>query len=121
MIEMVIFMTEFEILSFIHKNKNFIEYGDLVKESVFQNDPDFLSDDLRWNYLLAEGYISGVLDSGAPLSLTTKGIMRLDELTHQEREKKQQRRHEWLIAIFSSLVGALLSEPLWAIINALID
>lgn len=112
-------MTEYEILSYIHKNGNFVEYSDLIKESVFSDHPDIMSDDLRYKYLSEEGYIHGTLEIGGPVTLTHKGIARLDELTKQQKEKREQRRHEWVLAIFSALAGALLSEPLWAIINAI--
>lgn len=35
-------------------------------------------------------------------------------------EKKRSFRHDWRIAIFSAISGALLSEPLWACLRWLI-
>lgn len=112
-------MTEYEILSFIHKNRNMATSSELSMQSVFANDPDLLTDDLRLEYLATEGYISGKPEHGVIVMLTQKGIARLDELEQQQKEKKEQRRHEWLLAIFSALFGALLSEPLWVVIKAL--
>ena len=34
-----------------------------------------------------------------------------------EAEKSRQTRHDWLVAIIPAILGALLSEPLWAFIR----
>lgn len=45
-------------------------------------------------------------------------------LNYVESEKariKQEHAHNWKIAVFSALAGALLSEPLWIIIRFVLD
>lgn len=37
-----------------------------------------------------------------------------------EEEKKREFRHDWRIAVFSAVFGALLSEPLWAVLRWLV-
>ena len=47
-----------------------------------------------------------------------------DRAYHEAREDKRQRQkfaHDWKIAVFSAVAGALLARPLWAGIDWLID
>lgn len=113
-------MTEYEILSFIHKSGNIAATSDLRTASLFSSKPDLLTDDLRFSYLAEQGYISEKPGSGVAVSLTEKGIARLDELEKERTEKADQRRHDWKLAIFTALAGAFLSQPLWSIIDAII-
>ncbi|MBP3304909.1 MAG: hypothetical protein J6L24_02965 [Oscillospiraceae bacterium] len=41
-------------------------------------------------------------------------------LEHQERDIRREYRHDWKIALFSALGGALISEPLWDLIRLLL-
>lgn len=113
-------MTEYEILSFIHKNCNIAAITELQMEGLFSSDPDLISDDLRFGYLAEQGYISQKPEPGVAVSLTAKGIARLDELEKERKEKADQRRHDWKLAIFTALAGAFLSQPLWSIIDAVV-
>lgn len=46
-------------------------------------------------------------------SITEKGLQVLLSHQHADDDRKQEHRHNWLIAVFSTLGGALLSKPLW--------
>lgn len=112
-------MSEYEILSFIHKKSNNVSTNKLYAESLGSNDPDYLTDRQRVSYLIEEGLVSGNAEIGSMISVTAKGIFRLDALTQERRNQAKQRRHEWMLAIFSALAGALLSEPLWTLLGKL--
>lgn len=55
------------------------------------------------------------------ISITELGLMYLAYIENSQTAKKQDRRHDWRIAIFSTLGGAILSKPLWDILDSLID
>lgn len=54
-------------------------------------------------------------------NLTEKGLQVLLCHQHAEEDRKQEHRHNWLIAVFSTLGGALLSKPLWDGIDLIIE
>lgn len=41
-------------------------------------------------------------------------------LDHQEQDRKEQRTHDWKVALFSTIGGALLSDPLWETLRLLL-
>lgn len=47
------------------------------------------------------------------ITITDKGKQHFQE----REEKKREFRHDWRIAIFSAVAGALISEPLWEVIR----
>ena len=51
------------------------------------------------------------------IALTEDGISYLIYLDNLDRAQRSNRSHDWRIAIFSAFAGALLSKPLWAIID----
>lgn len=51
--------------------------------------------------------------------ITEKGHDYLSYIRNREADKRADRSHNWKVAIFSALAGALLSEPVWAILRAL--
>lgn len=53
------------------------------------------------------------------ITITEKGHDYLSYIRNREADKRADRMHNWKIAIFSALAGALLSEPLWVILKAL--
>ena len=74
------------------------------------------------NVLVAHGYIT----YGRTRDIDFVHIERLPKcITYFEdkakaaSDKKSERLHDWLIAIFTALGGALLSKPLWDLINLL--
>lgn len=69
--------------------------------------------------LKAMGLIEYSLDSRDNrryIEITDKGRRYFQE----KEDKKQNFRHDWRIAIFSAVTGALLSEPLWAVLRWLV-
>lgn len=54
-------------------------------------------------------------------SLTEKGLQVLLSHQHAEEDRKEEHRHNWLIAVFSTLGGAILSKPMWDGIDWLIE
>lgn len=51
------------------------------------------------------------------ISVTNAGLHYFED----QADEKRIIRHEWKIAIFSALAGALVSEPLWALIRWIFD
>lgn len=112
-------MTDYDILSFIHKNGNIASFSELRAKSLFSSKPDLLTDDLRFKHLSDMGYITQNPGIGNAVSLTPKGVAYLDEMEKLRQDKAEQRRHDWRLAIFTALAGALLSQPLWALIDSI--
>lgn len=52
-----------------------------------------------------------------PYFISVRGKEYLAYLGHRKKDKSSDRRHDWVIAIFSVIVGAVLSRPLWQIID----
>lgn len=52
--------------------------------------------------------------------ISDRGCDYLIFLEHRERAIRREYRHDWKIAVFSALGGALLSEPLWDLIRFLL-
>ena len=46
-----------------------------------------------------------------------KCVTYFEDKARQAAEKRADRRHDWLIAIFSALAGAFLSKPLWGVLE----
>ena len=62
--------------------------------------------------------------AGSPTGMgriTTTGKLYLAYASSREHIRRKEHTHDWLIAIFSTIGGALLSEPLWNIIHRIID
>ena len=53
--------------------------------------------------------------------ITMDGKNYLAYLSNIKRARRKEHAHNWIIAIFSAIFGALLSEPLWALIRQIID
>lgn len=51
------------------------------------------------------------------ISLRPKGRCYFEAERDEHREKRKDRLHDWALALFSAIAGALLSEPVWAIIR----
>ncbi len=50
-----------------------------------------------------------------------RGIHYLNYLSAEKSKERRQYAHNWKIAIFSALAGALLSEPIWSLIRWVVD
>lgn len=51
------------------------------------------------------------------ISLTDNGITYLVYVENTNADRRREYRHDWMLAIFSVIGGALLSDPLWSFIN----
>ena len=71
------------------------------------------------NYRLIDSmhYINSDKTGTTVYRINTDGKEYLKWLTFREREKQSDRRHDWIIALFSVLAGAVLSRPLWETID----
>lgn len=65
-------------------------------------------------YYYALIYISR---SGKYASITEKGRQVLLHYENAADERREERLHNWLIAIFSTIGGALLSKPIWTVLE----
>ena len=59
--------------------------------------------------------------SGKYATLTMEGRQALMQYRNAKQRQRSEHIHNWYIAIFSTIGGALLSEPLWAGIRWLIS
>lgn len=55
------------------------------------------------------------------IRITDAGRRYLITEPYRIADEKRQRRHEWMLAIFSTLVGALASEPIWVLIKTVAE
>lgn len=70
-------------------------------------------------YRLIDGihYINSDRTGTTVYRINTDGKEYLKWHACREREKQSDRRHNWIVAIFSVLAGAALSRPLWETID----
>ena len=121
-------MTEHEILNHIKASGGAIAYLDLLEIGRTGDVQDTFKNKDLIRQLISEGILSGKAGAYGYIRFGKHGRIRLDQLNQlqkqaeeeakqKEAEKKAQRRHEWMLAIFTALTGALLSEPLWALLG----
>ena len=70
--------------------------------------------------LSAMGYISAKcppMEKQRKITLTNAGICYFENQADQRAERRSRRLHDWLIAIFSAMAGAIASEPLWRFLH----
>lgn len=112
-------MTEFQILSAIKNSGGSIGYIDLL--NIGKSDPvwDSLTDRDLVNRLLESNILSGNPGAYGSISFGKDGRLRLKELqqlkdsqsqetAREAKEKASQRRHDWIVAIVSTVFGAIL-------------
>lgn len=58
-------------------------------------------------------------NKGSYIVLTDRGRSYFEEQSDERAQIRKQQRHDWLIAIFSALAGALASEPIWNLIHSI--
>lgn len=76
------------------------------------------------SYLVEKEYIRVNSDSDGShvtVHLLSAGKTYFEDKSDRLAERRQRNLHDWLIAIFSALIGAIASEPLWAGIHHLLD
>ena len=121
-------MTEHEILNHIRSSGGAIAYLELLEIGRTGDVQDTFKNKDLIRQLIFEGILSGRTDAYGYIRFGKQGRIRLEHLDQlqkqaeeeakqKEAEKKAQRRHEWMLAIFTALTGALLSEPLWALLG----
>lgn len=85
--------------------------ADFLQKEFPDVDPNHLITFLVGRNLIE--YRSSGLESGKNYIRLNKCITYFEDKARQEKEKRSDRAHDWLIAVFSALAGALLSKPLW--------
>lgn len=86
-----------------------------LKEKFPEEDPKRLIAFLEARGLIS--YRSSGLDNIRTYRRLDKCITYFEDKARQEAEKRADRTHDWLIAVFSALAGAFLSRPLWEILE----
>lgn len=118
-------MTEFQILTAIRNNGGSIGYVELLnklrKKRRFNPFAKDYPDAQYIEHLLSMEYISGSPKAYGRIKLEPSGTARLVELTQERTQRRKQFSHDWMIAAFSIIGGALLSNPLWEFIAWLAD
>lgn len=67
--------------------------------------------------LLLEYELVSFSRNGQWVYIVPKGTQVLLRYENEKRARSQEHRHNWRIAIFSTLGGAILSKPIWDIID----
>lgn len=101
---------DFEFLVKIEKSKDFV-FIDEKNKSRATRLRDF-------DFIVIKKTDSPEKENFSFCEIRTRGKNYLDYVRDEKNREKRQRAHNWRIAIFSAVTGALLSEPLWAIIRA---
>ena len=113
-------MTVLQILSAIKNNGHSIEYSELLNSGNSDPNRDPTADNLRLQALKADRYIKGRLEPFHYISLTSKGIKRLDELYKEaDKESKQERQQRFdnkvsvasvLVPLITFVLGLLVEH-----------
>ena len=111
-------MTELQILSVVKNNGGSIGYVDLLNIGLSDMELDSLADRDLIREMIQSGVLSGNQDAYTTIHLGKKGRLRLKELQEQEQQRSQQAaysakqksdqfRHDWAVAIASGLIGTV--------------
>ena len=111
-------MTELQILSAVKNNGGSIGYVDLLNIGLSDPEVDALADRDLIRKLIASDVLSGKQEAYSQISFGKNGRLRLKELAQQEQErtqkedkdradKRDQRRHDWAVAILGTLIGVI--------------
>lgn len=111
-------MTELQILSAVKNNGGSIEYVDLL--NIGRSDPksDSISDRDLIRKLIDSHILSGKQEAYGTICFGENGRLRLKELEQQDcdhrqqaadaaKQKRDQFRHDWAVAIVSGLIGTV--------------
>ena len=121
-------MTELQILNAIKNNGGHMDYVSLMNLGKADTIWSPNADKQRIRQLINAQILTGDIEAQGTIRFGDVGYLRLQDLQQieeknaqqaakEENEKKSQHRHEWAIAIFSTLGGALLSDPLWNLLR----
>lgn len=125
-------MTELQILNAVKNNGESIGFTDLMNLGMSDTVWYPNADKQRICQLINAEILAGDAEAHGTIHFGKVGHLRLQELQQIEednakqaakeaKDRKSQFRHDWAIAIVSSLLGALLSEPLWSAIYFLLN
>lgn len=108
-------MTNYEILSAIHRSGNRMAYTDLLNLSLTQSPEELASDKMRIETLISKGYVTGRLAAFETLHITHAGLELLDGLNEQLQEKENEaesetakERKQFHFSLASAAIGAVL-------------
>lgn len=75
-------------------------------------------------FLHAMGLVSYVTERNGSIhniQPTDSGLTYFEKEEDEKEKLKKIFRHDWMIAFFSTIVGALLSKPIWSVISWILD
>ena len=108
-------MTNYQILSAVHRNGNQLAYTTLMDLSLAQNPAELSSDKMRIETLIGKGYLSGRLAAYETIRITHSGLELLDALNeHLQKHKAEaetvaaNERKQFHFSLASALIGAVL-------------
>ena len=112
-------MTEFQILTAVRNSHGPIDYVQLLNLGKTETNWDPVADEVLIKKLLTAKLLNGEAKAYSVITLSDRGTLRLLELQQQikdakknaDNEAKQRRddkRHDWAIAIVGTLLGAVL-------------
>lgn len=90
---------------------------EFFRDKFPEADPQHLISFLEARKLI--GFRSAYLDGTRHYIRLDKCVTYFEDKARQAAEKRSDRRHDWLIAIFSGLAGAFLSKPLWGVLESI--
>lgn len=50
-----------------------------------------------------------------------RGVSYLRYINDESAKSRKDRAHDWKIAVFTAIAGALLSKPIWTVINQIVE
>ena len=104
----------------------FLSKAELKRLRALAKSGDWLLDTKQDSALINHGLVSHQrlsIDSTETLRFHCKindnGRIFLARLDRDKRNKRSDRRHNWLIALFTTAAGAILSRPLWQLLDCI--
>ena len=115
----------YKILELLHQSEDSIEYTKLLKSSLGVEPYDILE---TLEYMKNEGLISGNLQSGELVHLTSKGKVKLtaynedlEDKVNQRNEYIANRRSDRRFQVISAIITGTIVAVISAIINIIIN
>ena len=110
-------MTEIEILTAVKNNGGSIPFTQLLNNPPRGNKFNPADDSDRLQNLLSCNLLSGSANAYGTIALTPAGLKHLDDHLQKVADRRKQFAHDWRLALFSVIGGALLSDPLWILLR----
>ena len=116
-------MTELEILAHLKANNGSVDYVDLLNLGRTGQAHDTLMNDNLIKDLINKKILAGEQEAYGRIRFGAKGRLRLQELQQLQqesaeeaaqatKEKRAQRRHDWLVATIGAAIGSILGSLL---------